>query len=35
MLKDSYIDENTKQYLIQTNVKPGRFHILPTTRDIP
>ena len=29
MLKDGYIDEQTKQYLIQTNVKPGRFYILP------
>ena len=29
MLKDGYIDKKTKQYLIQTNVKPGRFHILP------
>ena len=29
MLKDGYIDEKTKQYLIQTNVKPGRFYILP------
>ena len=25
MLKDGYIDKKTKQYLIQTNVKPGRF----------
>ena len=29
MLKDGYIDEKTLQYLIQTNVKPGRFYILP------
>ena len=29
MLKDGYIDKKTKQYLIQTNVKPGRFYILP------
>jgi len=29
MLKDGYIDEKTQQYLIQTNVKPGRFYILP------
>ena len=29
MLKDGYIDEKTKQYLIQTDVKPGRFYILP------
>ena len=29
MLKDGYIDEKTKQYLIQTNVKPRRFYILP------
>ena len=29
MLKDGYIDEKTKQYLIQTNVKPGCFYILP------
>ena len=27
-LKDACIDEKTKQYLIQTNVKPGRFYIL-------
>ena len=25
MLKDGYIDEKTKQYLIQTDVKPGAF----------
>ena len=29
MLKEGYIDKKTKQYLIQTNVKPGRFYILP------
>ena len=29
MLKDGCIDEKTKQYLIQINVKPGRFYILP------
>ena len=30
MLKDGYIDEKTKQYLIQSNVKLGRrFYILP------
>ena len=29
ILKDGYIDKKTKQYLIQTNVKPGRFYILP------
>ena len=29
MLKNGYIDEKTKQYLIQTDVKPGRFYILP------
>ena len=26
---DGYIDEKTKKYLVQTNVKPGRFYILP------
>ena len=40
MLKDGYIDKKTKQYLIQTNVKPGRFYIYLkytklATRDVP
>ena len=25
MFNDGYIDEKTKTYLLQTNVKPGRF----------
>ena len=29
MFNDGYIDEKTKTYLVQTNVKPGRFYILP------
>ena len=29
MFNDGYIDEKTKKYLVQTNVKPGRFYILP------
>ena len=29
MFNDGYIDEKTKKYLVQTNVKPGRFCILP------
>ena len=29
MFNDGYIDEKTKTYLLQTNVKPGRFYILP------
>ena len=29
MLKDGCSDEKTKQYVIQINVKPGRFYILP------
>ena len=29
MFNDGYIDENTKKYRVQTNVKPGRFYILP------
>ena len=29
MFNDSYIDKKTKKYLVQTNVKPGRFNILP------
>ena len=41
MLKNGYIDEKTKQYLIQTDVKPGRFYIFylkftkPETQDVP
>ena len=29
MHTDNYINDNTVQYLIQTDVKPGRFYILP------
>ena len=29
MFNDGYIDKKTKKYLVQTNVKPGRFYILP------
>ena len=29
MYKDNYIDEKTKQYLIQSDPKAGRFYILP------
>ena len=29
MHTDNYINDKTKQYLIQTDVKPGRFYILP------
>ena len=29
MYKDKLINDKTKQYLIQTDVKPGRFYILP------
>ena len=29
MFNDGYIDEKAKTYLVQTNVKPGRFYILP------
>ena len=29
MFNDGYIDEKTKKYLVQTNVKPGRFYMLP------
>ena len=29
MYTDDLIDEKTKQYFIQPNVKPGRFYILP------
>jgi len=29
MHKDKLISDKTKQYLIQTDVKPGRFYILP------
>ena len=29
MYTDDLIDEKTKQYLIQPDVKPGRFYILP------
>ena len=29
MLKDGYTDEKTKQYLVQTDVKPGHFYTLP------
>ena len=29
MFNDGYIDEKTKKYLVQTNVTPGRFYILP------
>ena len=29
MHTDNYINDETKQYLIQTDVKPGRFYILP------
>ena len=29
MYKDKVINDKTKQYLIQTDVKPGRFYILP------
>ena len=29
MFNDSYINKKTKKYLVQTNVKPGRFNILP------
>ena len=29
MHKDKLINEKTKQYLIQSDVKPGRFYILP------
>ncbi|CAH3162746.1 unnamed protein product [Porites lobata] len=29
MFDDGYIDEKTKKYLVQTNVKPGRFYIRP------
>ena len=29
MFNDGYIDEKTITYLVQTNVKPGRFYILP------
>ena len=29
MFNNGYIDEKTKKYLAQTNVKPGRFYILP------
>ena len=28
MFKDGYIDEKTKKYLVQTNVKSGRFYVL-------
>ena len=29
MHKDKFINDKTKQYLIQSDVKPGRFYILP------
>ena len=29
MLRDKIIDDDTKRFLIQSNPKPGRFHILP------
>ena len=29
MHTDNYINDKTKQYVIQTDVKPGRFYILP------
>ena len=29
MYKDKLVNDKTKQYLIQTDVKPGRFYILP------
>ena len=29
MHTDNYVNDKTKQYLIQTDVKPGRFYILP------
>ena len=29
MFNDGYIDEKTKKYLVQTNVKPGRSYIIP------
>ena len=29
MFNDGYIDKKTEKYLVQTNVKPGRFYILP------
>ena len=29
MFNDGYIDEKTKKYLVQINVKPGRFYIPP------
>ena len=29
MHKDKLINDKTKQYLIQSDVKPGRFYILP------
>ena len=35
IFNDGYIDEKTKKYLVQTNVKPGRFYILPKILDAP
>ena len=29
MFGDGYIDEKPKKYLVQTNMEPGRFYILP------
>ena len=29
MHDDGFIDDKTREYLIQTDVKPGRFYILP------
>ena len=29
MYTDDLIDEKTKEYLIQPDVKPGRFYVLP------
>ena len=35
MFNDGYIDKKTKKYLVQTNVKPGRFYILPKIHGNP